>query len=69
MNEAITQMSQELARDITEEVKLINARLVSGTLTEQQIMGQVKAKKELNKERIKALGMVLIKGGKYEERT
>lgn len=62
----IRQMSLELAAEIAEEVKVINARLESGELTAKQIKGQIEIKKELNKERIKALGLYLIQGGKEE---
>lgn len=66
MKNTIQQMSRELAAEISEEVKRINERLQSGELSQSQIKGQLEAKRELNQERIKALGFTLIKGGKYE---
>lgn len=67
MNNRLMEMAQDLNRDIVKEVKAINARLTSGTLTEAQIKGQMEAKRELNKQRISALGLFLIPGGKYNE--
>lgn len=66
MNAVVQELGQELNRSIVEEVKVINARLTSGELTEAQIKGQLQTKKLLNQERIAALGLYLIPGGKYE---
>lgn len=66
MTNAILKMSQELAAEITEEVKHITARLQSENLSQFDIAELARVKKELNKERIKALGLFLIEGGKYE---
>lgn len=64
MNDIIKQLSRELASDISKEVKLINKRLESGELSRSQIKGQLEAKRELNRQRIKTLGLYLIQGGK-----
>ncbi len=66
MKNTLRQMSLELAREISDEVKRINERLQSGELSQSQIKGQLEAKRELNKERIKALGLTLIQGGKCD---
>jgi hypothetical protein len=66
MKNSIRTMSLELAREISDEVKRINERLQSGELSQAQIKGQLEAKRELNKERIKALGLTLIQGGKCD---
>lgn len=63
-NMMTTKLGQELNRDIVEEVKLINARLTSGELTDKQVTRQLEVKKELNKQRISALNLKLIQGGK-----
>lgn len=64
MYNILRKLDLELARDITEEVKAINGRLQSGTLTETQIKRQLEVKHELNKQRIKRLGLKLIQGEK-----
>lgn len=64
VKKTIHTMGQELNRDIVEEVKVINDRLQSGKLTDEQVKRQMEVKKELNKQRIVALGLKLIPGGK-----
>ena len=63
-NNVVQRMGQSLNRDIVEEIKLINAKLTSGELLAAEVERQLQIKKELNKERIKALGMYIIQGGK-----
>lgn len=52
------EMGRELNREIIEELKQIE---------EENPEVARDLKKELNKDRIKALGLTLIRGGKYEE--
>lgn len=66
MQNVLLNLSRELAAEITEEVKIINLNLTSGDLSQSQIKGQLAYKKLLNADRIKALGLFLIEGGKYE---
>lgn len=51
VNKEVTKMGQELNRDIVEQLKNLDP-------------SQFDIRKELNKERIKALGMFFIQGGK-----
>ena len=53
MKATVELMGQELAREICEEVKTLEP-------------SQFELRKELNKQRIQALGLVLIQGGKSE---
>lgn len=67
MKQTIKQMSQELARDLSEEVKAIKVKLETEKLTSYNKEYLVSLKKELNQQRIKALGFTLIQGGKNEQ--
>lgn len=51
LNKSLNKLGQELNRDIVEQVKTLDA-------------SQSELRKELNKERIKALNLKLIQGGK-----
>lgn len=53
MTQVINAMGRELAADIVKEVKALKP-------------DQKELRKQLNKERIKALGLTLIQGGKAE---
>jgi hypothetical protein len=64
MKRAVKEMSQELARDLSEEVKAIKVKLETEKLSQSLRDYLTESRKELNKQRIKALGFTLIQGGK-----
>jgi hypothetical protein len=54
----------KMARELSEEVKAIKVVLETEGMSERRRQNLLETRKELNKERIKALGFTLIQGGK-----